>query len=96
MLSVTTRNRTIQRFLQLAFHYQIKNLQITRIKETMYYYCLRFFCSEKPNEEITEPAPAGLELDEEGYVIRKDSDSVNSGRNEDSDSDSDTDSGLFL
>ena len=52
--------------------------------------------SEKASEETAEPVPEGLELDEEGYVIRKDSDSVNSGRNEDSDSDSDTDSGMFL
>ena len=52
--------------------------------------------SEKASEETAEPVPEGLELDEEGYVIRKDSDSVNSGRNEDSDSDSDTDSGMFF
>ena len=56
------------------------------------------YFSEKATSEET-PSDAqipGLELDEEGYVIRKDSDSVHSGKNEDSDSDSDTDSGKFF
>jgi len=51
-----------------------------------------FFFSEKVSEETAEPQP-GHELDAEGYIIRKDSDSVNSGKNEDSDSDFDSDSG---
>ncbi|XP_066915204.1 F-BAR domain only protein 2-like [Clytia hemisphaerica] len=42
---------------------------------------------EKVSEETVEPVPEGLELDEEGYVIRKNSDSIQSGKNEDSDSD---------